>query len=155
MTWQPSRRRCAERCRCFRTHGPFSYLLGFRGLIHSRGSSLQAQIEIEAAQGETTKVRKKAAAQRELLAKQSDQIKDLTFQLQEMKRMQSQEEKAGAKKLTSHEKRAAALHHRLGELSHEHEQAMSAASAAMNDLQAERDALAMALAAVAKQAVRL
>lgn len=93
-------------------------------------------------------------AQRDLLIKQSEQIKEMTFQLGEMRRMQKQEVQQEAKKVSSTEKRAAALYRKMGDLSHEHEMAMAAAAASMKELQSERDALCMALAAIATQAVR-
>lgn len=114
---------------------------------------VQASAEIEMAHSANAKLQKKLASQRDLLDRQSSEIRDLTFQLKEMRRMQQSEVKQETKKVTHSEKRAATLHRKLGDLSHEHEVAMTAASAAMQELQNERDAMAMGLAAVATQAV--
>eukprot|EP00191_Tetraselmis_sp_GSL018_P013005 CAMPEP_0177587352 /NCGR_PEP_ID=MMETSP0419_2-20121207/5596_1 /TAXON_ID=582737 /ORGANISM="Tetraselmis sp., Strain GSL018" /LENGTH=640 /DNA_ID=CAMNT_0019077377 /DNA_START=377 /DNA_END=2296 /DNA_ORIENTATION=- len=113
----------------------------------------KAKAEIDAAYFEKGKMARKLAAQKDLMRQQSDQITELTRQLQDMRRVQAHEVQQEQKKTTSSEKRAAALHRRIGELSSEHESAMAAASAATKRLQQERDALAMALAAVASQAV--
>jgi predicted RNase H-like nuclease (RuvC/YqgF family) len=99
------------------------------------------------------KLHRKVGNQKELLTRQSAEIRELTYQLDEMRRMQQQEVQQEAKKVSSSEKRAAALHRKLGDMSHEHEMAMSAAAASMRELQKERDAMAMALAAIATQAV--
>ena len=113
----------------------------------------QAEAEIQNSQHEALQLKKKNGAQKELLLKQSEQIKELTYQVAEMRRMQQREVQQEAKKVSSSERRATALHRKIGDISKEHELAMSAASAAMKELQNERDALAMALAAVATQAV--
>jgi len=113
----------------------------------------KAEAEIQSSQQESSHLRKSNAAQKEVLLKQSEQIKELTYQLSELRRMQQREVQQEAKKVSSSEKRAAALHRKIGDISQEHELAMAAASAAMTELQNERDALAMALAAVATQAL--